>query len=179
MGDLEKERKKQKKKQKKKREQQLMSDDDVDDDEKNQNHYVRGAILDHIIDPHIYCGYATDVYSFGMILWSVVTSKLPYKGFKPIKMILMIKNAQRLNVGDKIWKQWKDCKEPNIGKIDVGRLQDLLEQCWAQYPYQRPSFEQISYTLQGIIADSHRNFSSMPQIVAYPESFASNFFQSS
>ena len=147
-----------------------------DNDDLNQtrtapNHYVRGAILDHNLDPHIYCDFATDVYSFGMILWSIVTSKLPYKGFKPMDMILMIKNAQRLSVSDKEWRKWENCRELDI---DVEKLQDLLEQCWAQYPYQRPSFEQIGDILTHIITESHRKHSNVPQIVIDPESLMTN-----
>lgn len=148
-----------------------LSDDDDDGITSAPHHYVRGAILDHNIDPHIYCDFSTDVYSFGMILWSIVTSKLPYKGFKPMDMILMIKNAQRLSVSDKEWKKWGTCREIDI---DVEKLQDLLEQCWAQYPYQRPSFEQIGEILTNIITDSHRKHSDLPKMVIDPESLMTN-----
>merc|ERR1719391_1278397 len=123
--------------------------------------------MEHNLDPHIYCDFATDVYSFGMVLWSVVTRKLPYKGFKPMDMILMIKNAQRLNVSDSEWRKWDRCKAIDV---DVEKLRDLLEQCWAQYPYQRPSFEQISATLSGIIRDAHSGKGPTPRIRIDPSS---------
>ena len=108
----------------------MSSSESEDDDDDTPNHYVRGALLDHNLDPHIYCDFATDVYSFGMVLWSIITRKLPYKGCKPMEMILMIKNAQRLNVSERAWRRWERCKTLDI---DVEKLKDLLEHCWAQY----------------------------------------------
>ena len=146
---------------------EVSSSEESEAERLSANHYVRGALQEHNLDPHIYCDFATDVYSFGMVLWSVVTRKLPYKGFKPMDMILMIKNAQRLNVSEHEWRKWERCKGL---EIDVDKLRDLLEQCWAQYPYQRPSFDVISITLAAIIADAHCKHGSTPRIKIDPSS---------
>jgi len=148
-------------------EEETESEEDEEVNDETPNHYVRGAITDHNIDPHIYCDFATDVFSYGMILWSIITSKLPYKGFKPMDMILMIKNAQRLNISDREWKRWERCKELDI---EVEKLQDLLERCWAQFPYQRPTFEQIADVLKSVITESHRKSSNPPKVTIEPDS---------
>ena len=144
-------------------------DEEMSSDESSEdtvmNHYVRGAIKS--MDPHIYCDFATDVYSYGIVIWSIITRKLPYKGFKPMDMILMIKNAQRLNVSDRVWRKWESCRRLDI---DVQKLRDLLERCWAQYPYQRPNFEEIATSVSTIIEQAHNKNSSSARILVDPSS---------
>ena len=105
-------------------------------------------------NPSIYCDYATDVYSYGMIMWSLITKKLPYKGFKPLDMILMIYSSERLNIDDTYWNEWKSCNDINI---DIKQMKNLIESCWAQYPSQRPTFKQIAIILKHINIHKYNN----------------------
>ena len=111
-------------------------------------------MADHNVDPMIYCDFATDVYSFGMLMWSLITGKLPYKGFKPLDMIKMIYNGDRLKISKREWQLWAD-----EAHIDVNSLKKLLGTCWAQYPQDRPTFFQIDTILLDMLhsaeADPH------------------------
>ena len=89
----------------------------------------------------ICCDFATDVYSFGMLMWSLITGKLAYKGFKPVDMVKMIYNGDRLKINNREWQLWAKAY------IDVNSLKKLLDICWAQYPQDRPTFFQIDAVL--------------------------------
>ncbi|ETO18303.1 hypothetical protein RFI_18977 [Reticulomyxa filosa] len=92
--------------------------------------------FDHT-DPRILSDFKTDVFSFGVCMWSVITCKLPYEGFEARRMINMIFNQQRLGISDATWEEWDDV-------VDKIELKKLLDSCWAQYPMNRPSFNEIS-----------------------------------
>jgi len=97
-----------------------------------------------LLDPLVASDFSTDVYSFGVVVYSLVTAKLPYKGFKPMDMILMVRAEKRLDVSDEEWEQWS----AYVSKLSHLKL--LLSSCWSQFPQQRPSFAQICQLLQDI-----------------------------
>eukprot|EP00484_Ammonia_sp_Unknown_P028505 CAMPEP_0197033300 /NCGR_PEP_ID=MMETSP1384-20130603/11743_1 /TAXON_ID=29189 /ORGANISM="Ammonia sp." /LENGTH=389 /DNA_ID=CAMNT_0042463089 /DNA_START=1475 /DNA_END=2644 /DNA_ORIENTATION=+ len=98
-------------------------------------------------DPLIATDFATDVYSYGMIVYTLVTKRLPYKGYKPKDMIMMIKRSERLEVTQQEWQNWV----PYVSNIK--HLQLLLSSTWSQHPTQRPSFEQICKLLSKLAHD--------------------------
>lgn len=74
---------------------------------------------------------ASDIYSFGILLWSIVTGKQPY----PHAMSSMIR--LRIPLGDR-----PSVKEIQVQALEIPglmRFQDLMEQCWGTEPSERPS----------------------------------------
>lgn len=75
---------------------------------------------------------ASDVYSFGILLWSIVTGKQPY----PHAMSSIIR--MRIPLGDR-----PSVKPIQVQALEIpglAPLQDLMEQCWGTEPSERPSF---------------------------------------
>ncbi|KAL6062991.1 Gustatory receptor [Balamuthia mandrillaris] len=76
-----------------------------------------------------YNGQSSDVYSYGILLWQLVTQKMPFQTCKSLsEMIAAICEAnQRPSIPE-------DCPE---------RLMQLMTSCWSSNPERRPTFEQI------------------------------------
>eukprot|EP01083_Nonionella_stella_P302914 1046287_1 len=98
-------------------------------------------------EPLILCDYQTDVYSYGMIVYTLITSQLPYSGFEPIDMIIMIQKARRLVIPDDKWQEWT----PYVS--DIKDLKLLLDSTWSQHPKHRPSFTQVCKLLKKMARD--------------------------
>ncbi|XP_026122240.1 receptor-interacting serine/threonine-protein kinase 3 [Carassius auratus] len=73
---------------------------------------------------------ATDVYSYGVLLWSIVTGKEPYEGAQSTLVRF------RIPLGDR----------PDLTSIDprgvkgLDEMRQLMTECWHQEPRSRPSF---------------------------------------
>lgn len=67
------------------------------------------------------------VYSFGIMLWELLTRQVPYQGEHPIRLLSKILEGFRPTVP-------ADCPPP---------YRQLMEQCWQENPEARPSFFQI------------------------------------
>ncbi|CAI0381316.1 unnamed protein product [Linum tenue] len=76
-----------------------------------------------------------DVFSFGIVLWELLTGELPYAYLTPLQAAVGV--VQK-------------CLRPTIPKQTQPRLAELLEKCWKQDPTQRPSFCEIIDILQKI-----------------------------
>jgi serine/threonine protein kinase len=75
-------------------------------------------------------GTATDVYSFGIVMWEIVTRELPFSG-PDYKF--------NLDVEDAVLRGTR----PIIPVGTLGDLSSLIEMCWQDKPSSRPSFTDI------------------------------------
>jgi len=85
-------------------------------------------------------GSEIDVYSFGMMLWEILTKKEPFWDEK--------KNLYNLTMAI------IQGKRPTIDTSIPEDLQKLILACWHTNPIERPTFDEISATMATII---HKN----------------------
>ncbi|XP_019461699.1 PREDICTED: serine/threonine-protein kinase CTR1-like isoform X1 [Lupinus angustifolius] len=80
-----------------------------------------------------------DVFSFGVILWELVTLQQPWRQFNPSQVVAAVGfMGKRLEI-------------PSHANP---RVAALIELCWDTEPWRRPSFSNIMKCLQNIIADT-------------------------
>ncbi|KAI3746330.1 hypothetical protein L6452_08758 [Arctium lappa] len=75
----------------------------------------------------------SDVYSFGVILWELATLQQPWGNLNPAQVVAA--------VGFK-------CKRLEIPRDVNPQVSALIEACWANEPWKRPSFSAIMETLR-------------------------------
>ncbi|XP_067303782.1 receptor-interacting serine/threonine-protein kinase 3 [Pseudorasbora parva] len=73
---------------------------------------------------------ASDVYSYGVLLWSIITGKEPYGG--AVSSLVRFRIPQ----GDRPDLTLIDCSETE----GLEGLLELLRRCWHQEPHRRPTF---------------------------------------
>ena len=81
-----------------------------------------------------------DVYSFGVILWEVLTNKVPWDGCSLSEIVLHVYNDhKRLEIP--------------TANDETEDLVDMLEQCLQRNPDDRPSFGALYDTLQDVLVE--------------------------
>ncbi|XP_058101014.1 serine/threonine/tyrosine-protein kinase HT1-like [Magnolia sinica] len=78
-------------------------------------------------------GRKVDVYSFGLVLWEMVTGTIPYEEMTPVQAAFAVVNKNL---------------RPTIPANCPAALRALIEQCWSLYPEKRPEFWQIVKVLE-------------------------------
>jgi len=69
-----------------------------------------------------------DVYSFGIILWELLTREMPYGPVESFSVPLLVLKGERPAIPRDTTKQWRG----------------LIVKCWHHKPIRRPSFEEIT-----------------------------------
>ncbi|XP_068936444.1 ankyrin repeat and protein kinase domain-containing protein 1 [Petaurus breviceps papuanus] len=75
-----------------------------------------------------------DVYSFGIVIWEILTQKKPYPGFNMMTIIIRVAAGTRPSL-QFISDEW-----PGEGQ----QMVDLMKRCWDQDPKKRPCFTDIT-----------------------------------
>ena len=70
---------------------------------------------------------SVDVYSYGMILWEMITKEIPYARKEPPQVVYMIISN----------------KQPEIPDNTTDALRKLILSCWDREPAKRPTFTEI------------------------------------
>lgn len=83
---------------------------------------------------------SADMYSFGIVLWELVTGSDPFKDITTYSSLL-----DRVVTGG---------ERPEIPDNCPSKLKALIKACWDQDPKRRPSFEKIIPLFDEIIVDS-------------------------
>ncbi|XP_017606983.1 serine/threonine-protein kinase STY46-like [Gossypium arboreum] len=76
-----------------------------------------------------------DVFSFGVVLWEMLTGKLPYENLTPLQAAVgVVQKGLR----------------PVIPQYTRPKFVELLERCWQQDPSLRPEFSEITNLLEDL-----------------------------
>lgn len=74
-----------------------------------------------------------DIYSFGILLWSIMTQEVPYKNFQyPWEVTEFVLQGKR----------------PSIPEDLPYNIRELIERCWVHNSEKRPSVQHIIDTLE-------------------------------
>ena len=74
---------------------------------------------------------ASDVYAFGIIVWEMLTKKVPWEGHTPAQITLKVTQGKR------------PFPVPKASAVRPPQLVALMRRCWAQAPEVRPAFPEI------------------------------------
>ncbi|KAM3255687.1 hypothetical protein ACQJBY_048706 [Aegilops geniculata] len=78
-----------------------------------------------------------DVFSFAIVLWELLTSKIPYDTMTPLQAAVGVRQGLR----------------PVLPEKTHPKLLDLLQRCWETIPSYRPAFPDILTELEGLLAE--------------------------
>ncbi|OHT12964.1 TKL family protein kinase [Tritrichomonas foetus] len=73
-------------------------------------------------------GKKSDVYSYGILLWEILTNNIPFRGFKDVQIAMAVVNNHT---------------RPIMPHDQAGVLGKFIKLCWDQDPNKRPTFEKI------------------------------------
>uniref|UniRef100_M8B0Q9 Serine/threonine-protein kinase HT1 n=1 Tax=Aegilops tauschii TaxID=37682 RepID=M8B0Q9_AEGTA len=113
-------------------------------------------LLSYQVINHKPYDHKADVFSFAIVLWELVTSKVPYENLTPLQAALSVR--QLSIAGDWTCKYEKSalllvCQGLRL-VIPSGvhpRISKLIQRCWGENPNTRPVFSEITAELEDIL----------------------------
>ncbi|XP_038696806.1 serine/threonine-protein kinase STY46-like isoform X2 [Tripterygium wilfordii] len=78
-----------------------------------------------------------DVFSFAIVLWELVTAKIPYDNMTPLQAALGVRQGLR----------------PDLPENTHPKLLELMQRCWEAVPNNRPSFSEITAELETLLPE--------------------------
>ncbi|XP_023550620.1 serine/threonine-protein kinase STY46-like isoform X3 [Cucurbita pepo subsp. pepo] len=78
-----------------------------------------------------------DIFSFAIVLWELVTAKVPYDSMTPLQAALGVRQGLR----------------PDLPKNAHPKLLDLMRRCWDAEPENRPPFTEIKVELENLLEE--------------------------
>ncbi|KAG6671633.1 hypothetical protein I3843_16G014400 [Carya illinoinensis] len=78
-----------------------------------------------------------DVFSFAIVLWELVTAKVPYDSMTPLQAALGVRQGLR----------------PDLPKNAHPNLLELMQRCWEAVSDNRPSFSEITAELENLLQE--------------------------
>lgn len=78
-----------------------------------------------------------DVFSFAIVLWELVTAKVPYDTMTPLQAALGVRQGLR----------------PDLPENTHPKLLDLMKRCWDAVPTNRPPFSEITIELEQLLQE--------------------------
>ncbi|KAL2087842.1 hypothetical protein ACEWY4_016670 [Coilia grayii] len=80
-----------------------------------------------------------DTYSYGVVLWEMLTREIPFKGFEGLQVA---------------WLVVEKHERPTIPSSCPASFAELMRKCWLAEPKERPVFKQVLSTLESMSNDS-------------------------
>ncbi|XP_062383786.1 protein kinase Npk [Sardina pilchardus] len=80
-----------------------------------------------------------DTYSYGVVLWEMLTREVPFKGFEGLQVA---------------WLVVEKHERPTVPSSCPASFAELMRKCWLAEPKERPVFKQIMSTLESMSTDS-------------------------
>ena len=100
---------------------------------------------------------ASDVYSFGIVMWEVCTLEAPYESILRQRMMGRGRKEKHslFSPFDHLMRAVLDDQiRPSLSDVVCFSTRDLLQKCWAPDPTSRPSFTSISHMLEIILTQT-------------------------
>ncbi|XP_028836159.1 protein kinase Npk [Denticeps clupeoides] len=80
-----------------------------------------------------------DTYSYGVVLWEMLTREVPFKGFEGLQVA---------------WLVVEKNERPTIPTSCPASFAEMMRKCWLANPKERPMFKQVLSTLESMSKDS-------------------------
>jgi len=90
------------------------------------------------INPNMIVSYPTDVYSFAIICWEILTQKMPWDGVSTFQLITATSAGE--------FKRYHPTPKDTHPDLDL-----LLAKCWFADPEKRPSAEMCFLIMESIL----------------------------